>query len=372
MRLFSRNEKDWTSRFPEIADAIAELPVDKAVLDGEVVALAPNGASSFRLLQEALSSQRTAKLIYQVFDLLHLDGYDLTGVTQLERKRALKRSVGSGSIRRRRAREVHRSHRRQRRRCSFARRAQPASKASSRSSPMRRIEAGRGRGWLKTKCTQHEELVIGGYTDPAGSRTGFGALLLGAFDDDGKLTYMGRVGTGFDARQLQRDRRSSREAVDQQESIRYAAAGARRALGATACWLPKSSFTERTREGMLRHPSFRGLREDKDANEIDVAAVGERPLRRPTRPRAATQNQRAWLAIPSDDSERSSPACKLTHPDRVLWPERGITKLQLARYYEAIESWLMPSLANRPLALLRCPDGQNRRLLLSRSTPARR
>ncbi len=370
VRLFSRNEKDWTSRFPEIADAIAEIPVGKAILDGEVVALAPNGASSFGLLQEALSSKRTAKLIYQVFDLLHLEGYDLTGVTQLERKRALKRLL-----------EMERFDPGARVRYTdhiegkgpqFFRQAGTiglegiVSKIAD--APYR---AGRGRSWLKIKCTQHEEFVIGGYTDPAGSRSSFGALLLGAFDERGKLTYMGRVGTGFDARQL-----SQIGARLQKLSTRkspFAATPPERGVHWVRPQLvAEVEFTERTGEGLLRHPSFRGLREDKDAKEIEAAALTTAASKTPPKAQSKappTVSSKAPLK-PPQVTEQTKPSrtkketetivagVRLTHPDRVLWPERGITKLQLARYYEAIESWLMPQLANRPLALLRGPDGR--------------
>ena len=139
VRLFSRNEKDWTSRFPEIADAIAEIPVGKAILDGEVVALAPNGASSFGLLQEALSSQRTAKLIYQVFDLLHLEGYDLTGVAQVERKRAPEGLVGQRIDSIRDARVRYTDHIEGKGPQFFRQSARSAWRASSRRSPTRRI-----------------------------------------------------------------------------------------------------------------------------------------------------------------------------------------------------------------------------------------
>jgi bifunctional non-homologous end joining protein LigD len=153
------------------------------------------------MLQEALSSQHTAPLIYQAFDVLHLEGYDLTGVAQLERKRVLKELLDAARFDA--ETPVKYTDHIEGKGAEFFRQACATglegivSKIAD--APYR---TGRGRGWLKTKCTQHEELVIGGYTEPGGSRTGFGALLLGAFDEDGKLTYMGRVGTGFDARQL--------------------------------------------------------------------------------------------------------------------------------------------------------------------------
>ncbi len=353
VRLFSRNEKDWTSRFPEIAEAIAELPASKAILDGEVVALVPNGASSFRLLQEALSSKRTARLFYQAFDLLHLDGYDLTGVAQLERKRALRDLLAADRFdpdgRLRYTDHID---------GQGARFFEGACTAGLEGIVSKLVDApyriGRGRAWLKTKCTQHEELVIGGYTDPAGSRTGFGALLLGAFDADGKLIYMGRVGTGFDARQLEQIAARLTKLATNKSPFETPPA-VRGVHWVRPRLVAEVEFIERTREGLLRHPSFRGLREDKDAKEIlaaTLAHVIEPPERAqpvaPTTPPSRTKTNADAIVA----------GVRVTHPDRVLWPERGITKLQLARYHEAIEARLMPQLANRPLALLRGPNGR--------------
>ncbi len=352
VRLLSRNEKDWTNRFPEIAEALAELSVSKAVLDGEVVALSPNGASSFRSLQEALSAKRTSTLIYQAFDLLHLDGRNLAGVTQLERKRALERllqDARSGAD----ARVKYTDHIEGNGPAFFRKVCATGLEGIVSKIADAPYREGRGRGWLKTKCTQHEELVIGGYTDPGGSRTGFGALLLGAFDADGKLTYVGRVGTGFDARQL-REISARLAKLSTTRSPFGTPPPARSVHWVRPVLVAEVEFTERTRDGMLRHPSFRGLREDKDAREIDAAAMAGASA--PARSRAAPL--KAMVTRPSPDALAIVAGVKPTHPDRVLWPERGITKLQLARYYEAIETWLMPSLANRPLALLRCPDGR--------------
>ena len=356
VRLFSRNEKDWTDRFPEIADALAALPVRKAILDGEVVALLPNGASSFRSLQEALSAKRTSTLIFQAFDLLHLEGHNLAGVSQLERKHALKR-LFEGARLGADARVKYTDHI-EGNGPTFFRKACAAglegivSKIAD--APYR---GARGRGWLKTKCTQHEELVIGGYTDPAGSRTGFGALLLGAFDADGKLTYTGRVGTGFDARQL-REISARLAKLSTTRSPFGTPPPARSVHWVRPVLVAEVEFTERTREGLLRHPSFRGLREDKDAREIEATALAGAAESSTAPTRSRDTPEKATVTRQSRDAQAIVAGVKLTHRDRVLWPECGVTKLQLARYYEAIESWLMPSLANRPLALLRCPDGR--------------
>ncbi len=368
VRLFSRNAKDWTARFPEIATALGQLPVRNALLDGEVVAISANGASNFRRLQEALSSERTEQLVYQAFDLLHLDGYSLAGVAQTERKQALAQLLdaagfaGDGRVRytdhiERQGAEFFQ------RACTLGLEGIVSKRADA---PYRE---GRTRSWLKTKCTQTEELVVGGYTEPAGSRTGFGALLLGAYDADGGLRYMGRVGTGFDTRQLS-DLAPKLRAIEVPKSPFESAVPARGVHWVRPELVAEVEFTERTRDGMLRHPSFRGLREDKAAAEsrtpepprpaakrrTAVAAGAAASTRRVARPNAKTKGRDTANA--SDESTVAG--VKLTHPERVLWPEQGTTKLELARYYETIETWLLPMLIHRPLALLRCPEGRAR------------
>jgi bifunctional non-homologous end joining protein LigD len=362
-RLFSRNGKDWTSRFPEIARAVAQIPVRTALIDGEIVALAANGASNFRHLQEALSSARTEPLVYQVFDLLHLDGYDMTAVAQSARKTTLAQLcdaagfLGDGRVR-------YTDHL-QTNGAEFYRRVCElglegiVSKAAD-----ARYQSGRTRNWVKTKCTQHEELVIGGYTEPAGSRTGFGALLLGAFDADGALIYMGRVGTGFDTRQLT-ELAPRLAKIETTRSPFSTALDTRGVHWVRPTLVAEVEFTERTRDGLLRHPSFRGLREDKDpadsrVTDIERVADVAKPQRASAAHSASRRKTRSASRARADDRDGTVAGVALTHPERVMWPELGITKLQLAQYYVAIERWLLPELVGRPLALLRCPEGRSK------------
>ena len=349
-RLISRNGKNWTARFPEIAAQLATLPARQVLLDGEVVAIASNGATSFHALQRALSEERTDPLVYYAFDLLHLDGYSLMDSPLIERKEALHALLdaagfgGDGRVRYAEHLDT-----------SGPRFFEEACKlglegivSKRRDAPYR---AGRGRTWLKTKCAQHDELVIGGYTEPAGTRTGLGALLLGAYDADGRLRYVGKVGTGFDTRMLS----SLAAKLAKIETTQSPFANAPRQRGVH--WVKPSlvaevAFTERTRDGMLRHPTFRGIREDKGPKEVKL----------PSAKNANAKTAKAWTGKKS--AGRRAPnhvevaGVRLTNPDRVLWPERGITKLKLASYYKAIEPWLMPMLRDRPLALLRCPEGR--------------
>lgn len=364
VRLITRNHQDWTHRFPELAQLLAQLPVDDALLDGEVVSLAHDGTSSFRRLQEALSTNRTADLVYQAFDLIHLDGHDLSEVALLERKRTLAQLleaagfVGSSRVR-------YSDHIDAQGQAFF----EQACRLSLEGIISKRGDAayqpGRGKQWVKVKCANHEELVIGGYTDPGGSRSGFGSLLMGIFGDDGKLVYSGRVGTGFNTRLLESLSAKLRDLETEESPFDGPIPGASRAVH----WVRPElvievEFTERTRDGRLRHPAFRGLREDRDPEEIRMPTNGK-----DSKDKSRDRSQ-AKKKSPSSASGGSAPArrtrageaevlgVRLSNADRVLYPEQGLTKLGLARYYEEIEEWILPHLARRPLSLVRCPEGR--------------
>jgi bifunctional non-homologous end joining protein LigD len=365
VRLISRNGKDWTERFPEIAALLAGLAVDEALLDGEVVAFEPDGSSSFRRLQEALSAERTDRLVYQAFDLLHLDGHDLARSPQSERKGALERLLAgagfgaSGTVR-------YTDHLTGKgpafleRVCGLGLEGIISKRGDA---PYR---GGRGRAWLKVKCTRHEELLVGGFTEPAGSRSGFGALLLGAYDQEGRLVYSGKVGTGFGERQL-RDLHARLRELEVGEPPFDPAPPGRGVHWVEPALVAEVEFSEWTRDGVLRHPSFRGLREDKEPSEIvlpaearaGTAAAG--PEREPASAAAAKasgkRKVRPGAGRPGKD-EAVVAGVRLSSPDRVLFPEQGVTKLALAEYYEDIEEWVLPFLRERPLSLVRCPQGR--------------
>ncbi|GHA92094.1 DNA ligase D [Modicisalibacter luteus] len=351
VRLITRNNKDWTHRFPELARVVAQLPVTNALLDGEVVSLAQDGISSFRRLQEALSSGHTAGLIYQAFDLLHLEGRDLRDVMLVERKSALAQLLesaglnGHSSVR-------YADHIEAQGRAFFDQACRLGLEGIISKRAESHYLSTRSKDWVKTKCANHEEFVVGGYTDPSGSRSGFGSLLMGAFDSDGRLEYAGRVGTGFNARLL--DTLSAQlEAQETSTSpFNSPVPDVRSVHWVRPEMVIEVEFTERTRDGRLRHPAFRGLREDRNPEEIRVSS--NKPLSA-TPPKSG--GAPASKAKTRSDESRVL-GIRLTHPDRVLYPEQGLTKLGLARFYEEIQDWILPRLARRPLSLVRCPEGR--------------
>ncbi|HEX3498417.1 MAG TPA: DNA ligase D, partial [Stellaceae bacterium] len=378
--LLSRNGLDWTRKFPGIAEALAALPVDDAVIDGEIVALATTGHSSFAALQQALSTGETGALIYYCFDLLHLNGRDLTGLPLVERKAVLQRLLAdmASDIVRYADHQEARGPEFFQHACSLA---LEGIVSKQRDAP---YVPGRSRSWLKVKCGNREEFVIIGFSDPGGTRKGFGALLLGYYDGDGTLRYAGRVGTGFDHALLGELRKQLDKLVRRTSPV---AAMPKGAAVRDVHWVePKLvaeiGFTEWTEDGVLRHPTFIGLRADKPAREVvretpqspAIASNSSAPSRS-AKPSGVTSSRvkpspakpsraKSSLASDADRAPRAASSgtptiagITLSKPDKVLYAESGITKLDLARYYEAVADHALPHLANRPLSLLRCPEG---------------
>jgi bifunctional non-homologous end joining protein LigD len=380
VRLLSRNGKDWTARFRSIADAVARLPAQRAVLDGEVCVVGQDGLTSFQSLQNALGRDEARGLTYFLFDLVHLDGFDLAAVPLLERKKLLARLIAK-----KRSEELVFSDHVEGGGDAFYRKACEhglegvISKLAS--SPYRQL---RSREWRKTKCLLEQEFVIAGYTDGTGTRTGFGALLLGVQETGHGLRYAGKVGTGFTETTLRE--LAARLARLERAKAPFAEVPAEARRGVH--WVePKLvaevAFLGWTRDGRLRHPSFHGLREDRAAADV----VRERPADLPAGPKERSVSKRKPTALPAGDAaakkrvskrkaaaprdaataKRAAPSKEngrvrvagiaVSNPAKVLFPDPGITKGELAEYYEKVAPWMLPHVANRPLTLLRCPDG---------------
>jgi len=316
-RLFTRAGNDWTSKLPHLAAALAKLGLDGTWLDGEIIVPAEDGRASFQRLQNAFDSSNDSQIVYYVFDAPYLDGKDIRSFNLLERKKRLEESLkGNSSIR-----------------FSEHLKADPqealehACKLKLEGLIAKRADgvyaAGRSRDWLKLKCRQRQDFVIGGYTAPRGSRQGFGALLVGVHAG-GKLQYAGKVGTGFDDRLLSSLKQQfSRLARDQPPF-----ANPPREKGVT--WLHPTlvaevEYAERTDEGLLRQGAFMGLRRDLPARQVGE----EKPVK----------------------------LVKITHPDRLIWPRLKVSKAAFAGYVEEVGDWFLPHVAKRPISLVRCPDG---------------
>ncbi|HEX7671475.1 MAG TPA: DNA ligase D, partial [Polyangiaceae bacterium] len=366
--LITRGGKDWTERMPVVRDAVLALPLPlptSVILDGEVVVLDSRGISNFQLLQNSLGDGNANALVYVVFDLLYLNGKDIRHVPLAQRKELLEKLLeGEASDHIRLSEHVETSGA-----AFFAeacKRKLEGIVSKRASEPYR---GGRGHGWVKTKCLGRQEFVIGGYTNPGGSRSHLGALLVGVPEPKakGKLRYAGKVGTGFTERSLKelKSRLSRMAQATPSFTNPPRGAAARAAHWVKPTLLAEIEFTEVTNDGLLRHPTFRGLREDKPAREVKM----EKPAPEPSRsgnPKAAKTANGAKVA----NGAKAENDFRLTNPDKVLYPESGYTKADIAKYYATIAGHMFPHLEDRPLTLVRCPEGRGRACFFQKHAPA--
>jgi bifunctional non-homologous end joining protein LigD len=267
VRLLGRRGSTWTDKFPEVVRAAQALPVTTALLDGEVTVLDADGRSRFHALQDLLSGGPRARLMYFVFDLLHLDGEDLTNLPLRERKRRLRALLG-GLSPELPLRAVDSIQGNGAAVFEGARRLGLEGIVSKRAEQPYR--AGRGAGWLKIKCAHRQEIVVGGFSLPKGARTGIGALFCGTYDADGRLRFAGKVGTGFSARVS--DELHARLAELKRETCPFEpppeALIRRGAQWTEPVVVAEVRFSNWTADGRLRHASFEGLRVDKRARDV--------------------------------------------------------------------------------------------------------
>jgi bifunctional non-homologous end joining protein LigD len=373
-RFLTRRGNDWTDSFGRLASAAAFLPVESALLDGEVAWVDAEGHTDFQALQQALGDGRDDRLVYFAFDLLHLDGVDLTRAPLHERKELLSRLLATAPVEGDALR--YSDHVAGHGESFFAQ----ACRLGLEGIVAKRADApyrgGRGTDWLKVKCLAEQELVIVGWTDPSGSREGLGALLLGVHED-GELRHVGKVGTGFDAatlkdllRRLRPLERATAPVVNPPRGYK-----ARGVHWVEPELVAQVAFTAWTADGVLRHPSFKGLRADKPASEV----VREEPISpsraRKARPAAkavsATKKKTKRVGATTKPAPSRGPSVardgsvevagvRVSNPSRVLYPEQGLTKIELARYYERVADRILPHLSGRPLTLVRCPAGRDK------------
>jgi bifunctional non-homologous end joining protein LigD len=328
--MLTRGGLDWTEKFgKDLVDAFASLPVETAVIDGELVVERDNGASDFSSLQHDLSEGRYDRFVFYAFDLLHLDGYSLLDVSLLERKHLLETVVPKDSSKLRYSTHFNENgglvldHA-----CRLSLEGVVSKQRDS------KYISGRNGEWIKSKCSQRQEFVIGGYVPSTAMKNAIGSLAMGYYED-GALKHVGRVGTGYTVAtaQMLYERLSAME-IKQNSFDDTLTAEERRGLHYVKPQLvAEVEFRAWSADGNLRHAAFRGLREDKPAK--DVVREMEK----------TTTKNLPKLAVP------------LTHPDRIYWPDEGVTKEGLANYYAQVWHLMAPYVVNRPLALLRLPDG---------------
>jgi bifunctional non-homologous end joining protein LigD len=333
IKLLTRKGLDWTAKFTPVARALKDLRIGSALIDGELVVENASGVSTFSGLQSDLKEGRTDRMVYYAFDLLYLDGYDLTGTPLIERKLLLAGLLddapADGVVR-------------------FSAHLETDGEAMLRHAGRLGLEgivskrkdkpyiAGRGPHWLKRKCSFSQEFVIAGFVPSTASRRAVGSLVLGVYEKD-RLVHVGRVGTGFTeavahALFTELDRLRRPQPAFAAPLDREAARGVRFVEPKLVAEVELRAWTA---DGLLRHSSFKGLRDDKDPKEVTREGMGS--------------GTSAVSLRPTD--------FHLTHPDRIYFPDVGLTKRGLADFYEEIAGFILPHIVGRPLSLFRCPSG---------------
>ena len=362
VELLTRKGLDWTKRMPVVAQAVAALSVKSATLDGEVVVLDKDGISSFAALQASFQHTESHPLTYFIFDLLHLEGHNTRGLPLRERKVLLEKILPRSNSTLRFCEHIegdaleifHNA-------CNLHAEGLISKRASA---PYRSM---RSSDWLKSKCLREQELVIGGYTFSTEGSDRIGSLLLGYYKNS-RLIYAGRTGTGF----TQQLKRSLLQKLAKLHTAKPAFENIPAAARRGAHWVkPKLvaqvRFATWTADNLVRQAAFLGLREDKPASEVsrESATAAPRPKasQRIASPIAAkivsksNGKTKPTTGIKSATLKTGSTPVRLTHPDKILDSETGVTKQQLADYYAAVAPHMLPHITGRPLSLVRCPNG---------------
>ena len=330
-RAYTRSGLDWSEKFAGIVNEAATLDVRSALLDGEAIVMDENGRSSFQALQNALKGA-PASIDFVAFDLLELDGDDLTGLPLTARKTKLGEILPEGSQRIRYSEHIEGNGEKLLHSfCDAGLEGIISKKADG------RYIGSRSGGWLKTKCIKRQEFVVVGWT-PSDKSRAFRSLILG-IHEDGVLRYAGKVGTGFSGDEIMRLMETMRPLEQEKPTVSAPRPEVRGAHWLQPRLVAEIAYTEMTNEGTLRHPSYLGLRADKKAEAVVLEV--EAPV--------------AEIAAPAVSR------VKISNRDRVIFPESSITKGQLADHYAAVAPIMLPWVGSRPISLVRCPQGRGKK-----------
>ncbi|MEO8308812.1 MAG: DNA ligase D [Pseudomonadota bacterium] len=334
VRLITRNGHDWTDKLTQLSEALRSMALKPGWLDGEIVMLAESGATSFQRLQNAFDSERTRDIVYFVFDLPYYGGYDLTDVPLVQR-RTLLRSILEGAPPAVRFSEAFDA-------------APDALVTSACKLGLEGIigkrrdstySSRRSPDWIKLKCGHRQEFVVGGWTQPKGSRTGLGSLLLGVYEA-GALVYAGKVGSGFNETTLAQISGKLKPLAIGKSPFKARIAETGAVHWVKPVLVAEVTFSEWTGSGHLRHPVFHALRTDKPAKVI----VREDPV--------------AALGPDVDEPQSIIPArLKVSHPERIVDASTGVSKIDIIRYYALVGELMMEHLRARPVSLVKAPGG---------------
>jgi bifunctional non-homologous end joining protein LigD len=386
--IITRGGHDWTHKMQPLADELATLGIVDGWLDGEAVVLDAEGLPHFNLLQNALDSKRSSDaIVYYVFDVPFLNGQDLRGVPLHARRALLKQVIARHAGDRVRFSEDFPADAAKvlETACSLHLEGVIAKRRDA------RYISSRSTDWLKLKCQARQEFVIGGFSDRSDNAKAVGALMLGYHDDAGVLQYAGRVGTGWSSDDAIALRARLAKLVSAKSPFPVGTTRSTRWLTRPAAedhWVkPKLvaeiSFAEWTPDGSVRHASYQGLREDKEAKAVVRERAKAPPQSdQPAEKAVATKKKTLVEAMSAPAAKAASTAkakpgtaevegMRITHPERVVDASTGHTKLDLARYYASIAPWMLPHLKSRPASLVRAPEGVGGELFFQKHADVR-
>ncbi len=363
VRLFTRNGNDWTDKLASVSDAVKALGLRSTWLDGELTAAGDSGAPDFQRLQNAFDRAATTELVYTLFDLPVHAGRDLREVPLSERRAALEALLqnADGEVLRFSAAFEARAADLVASACRIGFEGVIGKRADA---PYR---SGRSSDWIKLKCSQRQEFVVGGFTEPQGGRTGLGALLLGVYDQKGALQYAGKVGTGFTDAALKRLRAQLEPLAQERSPFAKAPAGAARAHWLAPKLVAEVAFAEWTQDGHIRHSVFKGLRTDKPATAI-VREQATPPPKAKAHARAGSRKKH----MPTTSDIELPAGLRISNGERVIDRASGTTKIDLVRYYATVAPLMMEHLAGRPVALVRAPEGVGKETFFQKHGDAER
>lgn len=396
VKLFSRNLASLNSKFPEIVQSLKKMQT-RAVLDGEIVIVDGEGKPHFQLLQQYLKN-REGNLVYYIFDILYFEGYELTDLPLLSRKRLLKEVLDIYGKYFNSSDNIRISDYIERDGISFF---DAANKTGLEGIMAKKLSGKyfpgiRSKEWLKIKTKMRQEVVIGGFTEPKGSRSMVGSLITGVYKDS-ELIFTGLVGSGFDENEINRLYGLLEKIKTDNCPFRTKPATNTKASWVEPVLVAEVEFAEWTLENLMRHPVYIGLRQDKDASEVHLEKpeaeimgnilpgnmkynydtnfeIPQKTMKHQVNKlnkkisEAGVMNSALGTSqsiVPTEylknPFKKNTPVTHiiLTHPDKIFWPEEKYTKRELFEYYSNIADFILPYLLERPQSLNRCPDGIN-------------
>lgn len=393
IKLLTRNGLDWTGKLPGVVEALKSLTVKNAILDGELVVLDDKGKSNFQLLQNSVNDKKPNPLCYYLFDLPYCNNKDLSSLPLIKRKIILKELLQSNKNKQKNSRKINKiknvaiTNSKGKTTLFYSDHVQGKGNLVYRKACQSKLEGivskyikspyeqHRSKFWLKSKCLQRQEFVIGGFTPPKGSRQGFGSLLLGLYNNHAQLIYHGHVGTGFDSKVLKSLHQKLKTLI--QSNNPFDDLNGRlvtkkpKIITKDVTWVKpilvaELKFSEWTTDHLLRHPVFLGLRIDKNAkqvkaekmikqNKIEKEKIKTKKDLKEKKVNSTRKKHQEKIPI-KEDLPNVVAGIELSHPNKIIEVNKTISKLELANYYQEISSWILPHVMNRPLSLLRCPS----------------